>query len=318
MDILFTVVGLVLLFAGGEAMLRGSVAIATRLQLSTLFVSMVIVGFGTSAPEFLVSILAAVGGAPNLAMGNVVGSNVANILLILGLSAAIFPVTCNRKEVLRDGYAVTIASLLTTGVVMMGVIPRWAGGVMLVSLIGYLYYAYTAERDTKKTNEELEEHIKEDVAAEGMSLTKGVLFAVAGLVGLAGGAQLLVKGATSLAEAMGVSNAVIGLTLVAVGTSLPELATATVAAFRKHADVVIGNVLGSNLFNLLGVLGATALVTPIPVEARIISTDIWIMLGTAVVLVPVIFTGRRVSRGEGIVFLIAYVAYTTWVYTSGS
>lgn len=318
MDILFTLAGLLLLFAGGEAMLRGSVAIATKLKLSTLFVSMVIVGFGTSAPEFLVSILAAAGGAPNLAMGNVIGSNVANILLILGFSAAIYPVAANRKEVLRDGCALMAASILATAVVMMGVVPRWAGGLMLAALIGYLFYAYTAERGSRQQDAEYREHIEEDVEPTHMSLGKGIAFTLFGLAGLAGGAQLLVQGATSLARDLGVSDAVIGLTLVAIGTSLPELATAVVAAFRRHADVVIGNVIGSNLFNLLGVLGATALVTPIPVEARIMSTDIWIMLATSVVLIPVLVTGRRVSRSEGIAFLIAYVTYTAWVYTSGS
>jgi len=210
------------------------------------------------------------------------------------------------------------ASLLTTGVVMMGVIPRWAGALMLAALVGYLFYAYTAERNSKKADQELRDHIEEDVDPTHISLTKGVLFTVFGLAGLAGGAQLLVEGATSLARALGVSDAVIGLTLVAIGTSLPELATAGVAAFRRHADVVIGNVIGSNLFNLLGVLGATALVTPIPVDGRIVSTDIWIMLATAVILVPALLTDRRISRTEGIAFLIAYVAYTTWVYTSGS
>ncbi|SDE27522.1 calcium/sodium antiporter [Kordiimonas lacus] len=302
--------GLVLLFLGGEALLRGSVALSKRFGLSTLLVSMVVVGFGTSAPEFLVSILAALQGAPSLALGNVVGSNIANILLILGLSAAIAPVACDDRQIMRDAVAVFVASLLLGLLTFLGQISFIFGLMLLLSLIGYLTFVYKSERRAQlRASKKVAHDVEEDIPAAGLGFTGALLVGLAGLVALAGGAHLLVQGATEIALAFGVSEAVIGLTIVAVGTSLPELATALVSAYRGHAGVVLGNVLGSNLFNMLGVLGATAMAATVPLDGKIAHFDVWVGIGVAAILLPAIRSGKRLSRREGILFLTLYAGY---------
>lgn len=315
MDVIYIIIGFALLFMGGEGLLRGSVAIAQKYNLSTLFVSMVLVGFGTSAPELMVSVTASAKGAPSIALGNVIGSNIANILLILGLSAVFMPVVCRRSEMMRDTFAVLIASIVMSGFALHGSVNRAAGFLMLVSLVAYIAYSYSVQRANAKKDKLLHKQLEADVGTPSLSLYAAISFCVLGLLFLAGGAHFLVEGATSIAEKLGVSKAVIGLTVVAVGTSLPELATAVVAAARKHADVVIGNVIGSNLFNILGVLGATAAVSPIPFEGRLAEIDIWLMLAVAVALAPIIWTGRKIGRVDGIVFVSLYVMYTVWAYT---
>jgi cation:H+ antiporter len=312
MDIIFVVVGLVLLFFGGEGLVRGAVAIATRLKISTLLVSLVIVGFGTSVPELLVSVQAALKGTPDIALGNVVGSNIANIMLILGVSAVFGTVLCGTREIKRDMLAVIAASGLLAAFSFTHDIGPVAGAIMLVVLSSYLWWCYHSERKTQ-ASEALRAHIEEDISA-GEPLLKSVLYTIGGLGLLVVGASLLVDGAVSLATAAGVSQAVIGLTLVAVGTSLPELATAVVSAIRKHSDVVIGNVLGSNLFNILAILGITGLITPIPFAGRIADMDVWIMLGVAVLLAAFVFTMGRLSRITGAAFLAAYVGYSVWLF----
>ncbi len=317
MDGLLILLGLGLLFVGGEGLLRGSVAIAEKLGVSTLLVSMVIVGFGTSAPELVVSTTAALKGAPNIALGNIVGSNIANVLLILGFSAVIAPVACTRREITRDALAVLVASLALVILALNGVIGRLAGLMMLAALVSYLSYAYLTERKNSKKNEAFRERIKGDIGKPAMGFAIASAFCLGGLLFLVGGAYFLVEGATALAEKLGIPNSIIGLTLVAVGTSLPELATAIVAAYRKHANVVIGNIIGSNLFNILGILGVTAMISPIPFAGRIAEIDVWIMLVVAIVLSPVIWTGHMISRLEGGIFLTLYLVYITWIYTVG-
>lgn len=313
-EVIAIAIGLVLLFAGGEALLRGSVAVAERMGLSTLLVSMIVVGFGTSAPELLVSLSSAFKGAPNIALGNVVGSNIANVLLILGASAVLAPIACTRSEIRRDSLAVVLASIVLVALSRYGLIGRISGTAMLSALVAYLAYAFVTDRNTANG---FRERIERDLGKPNLALVPAVVFCVAGLAALAAGAHFLVEGATALAERLGVPNAVIGLTLVAVGTSLPELATAIVAAYRKHADVVIGNVIGSNLFNILGILGVTGIVFPVPFEGRIADIDVWIMLIVAILLTPVIWTGRAISRFEGAVFVASYLVYIGWIYTVG-
>lgn len=316
MDIVYLLAGFALLFLGGESLLRGSVAVAEKLNLSTLFVSMVLVGFGTSAPELMVSIAAATKGEPSIALGNVVGSNIANILLVLGLSAVFVPIVCRRSEMMRDMFAVLISSIVLAGLALNGSIGRGAGLLMLAALVAYIAYAYLTQRSGILKDSILRERLEADVGASSLSLHWAVAICIVGFLLLAGGAHFLVEGATSIAERFGVSKAVIGLTIVAVGTSLPELATAIVAAVRKHADVVIGNVIGSNLFNILGVLGATAVVSPVPFEGRLAEIDVWIMLAVASALAPIIWTSRKIERIDGIVFFTLYLMYTVWTYTN--
>lgn len=317
MDVVFVVAGLVLLFFGGEGLVRGAVEIATKFKISTLLVSLVIVGFGTSVPELLVSVQAALDNAPDIALGNVVGSNIANIFLILGVSAAFTPIMCGSAPIRRDMVAVIAASLLLAGFSMTHDISWVGGSAMLVLLVGYLTYCYSRERKDQ-ASAELAAHIKEDLSVDPppaqAPFYKSVLWTLGGLAMLAVGAKILVIGAVNIATAAGVSQAVIGLTLVAIGTSLPELATAAVAAMKKHADVVIGNVLGSNLFNILAILGITGVIVPIPFAGRIADIDVWIMLAVAFVLAAFVFTVGRLGRGVGWAFLAAYFGYMVWLF----
>jgi len=314
-DIFFVIIGLALLFFGGEGLVRGSVAVAVRLGLSTLLVSVVIVGFGTSVPELLVSLQAAFKGTPDIALGNVVGSNIANVLLILGVAALMAPVICNSTDMRRDALVGVGAAALLGVLSFAGYLSWYAGIMMVTGLTAYLWYCYHSER--KKAAAAVEaEHIQEEFHTDQDSLGKGIAFALGGLVLLAAGAHMLVEGAVSLASAAGVSQAVIGLTLVAIGTSLPELATAIVAALKKHADVVIGNVLGSNLFNILFVLGATATITPIPFGGRLAEIDVWVMLVIVTMLFALIAWKGKIGRVTGAGFLAAYLGYTVWLFVS--
>lgn len=311
-DVLMVLGGLVLLFFGGEGLIKGAVSLARNFGLSKLLVSAVIVGFGTSMPEMTVSVGAALKGASDIAIGNVVGSNIANILLIIGVAAILCPIFVAGSAVKRDAFVMLAASLALCGLAMIGTIGFVAGLLMFSALIGYIVWSYMQD---KKSGAETAEHIEEDIEGE-VQLTplKASAYAVAGLVLLIGGAYILVEGAVSIARDFGISEAVIGLTIVAVGTSLPELATAVVAAYRKHSDVIIGNILGSNIFNILSILGITAMISPIPVAAQIASYDVWIMLGVAILLSIYLLRGLAISWISGASMLLVYCGYTAWLY----
>jgi cation:H+ antiporter len=302
-------IGMVLLLGGGEALVRGSVGVAMRLDISPLVIGLTLVGFGTSAPELVACIQAALAGAPGIAVGNIVGSNIANILLILGIAALITPIVTTREAFGRDGSVLIAASLALLAAVLAGAIGRWTGAALIAMLAGYLGYTYVTQRSTPDAAARVYTAEVEEVAPRTASLAMLLLLALGGIAGVVVGADLLVGAAIAVARDFGVSEAVIGLTLVAVGTSLPELATSVVAAFRRHGEVAFGNILGSNIFNALGITGATALVMPIAVPDEIIRLDVWVMMATAVLLVVFAVTGWRVSRREGAVCLIAYAAY---------
>jgi len=255
-DLFLVAAGFILLFIGGEGLVRGSVAIAERLGISKLLIGLVIVGFGTSMPELLVSVKAALDGAPEIALGNVVGSNIANVLLIIGVAAVIAPITAWERTAVREALVATLVSLAAFVLVQGEIITRNEGIAMLVVLAGYLFASYWLERrdrESKTFQHEAEEF--EDIPLPRPWLAP--VLALGGIAALVFGADMLVKGAVSIARDFGVSDAVIGLSLVAIGTSLPELATAIVAALRRHSDVVLGNVIGSNIFNILAILGIT-------------------------------------------------------------
>ena len=300
--------GLALLLAGGEVLVRGSVGVATRLGVSPLVIGLTLVGFGTSTPELVASLQAALIGSPGIAVGNIVGSNIANILLILGLSAVILPLVTTRKAFERDGAVMIGASLLLVGVALVGSLGRIAGVAFIGLLIGYTVYTYIAERGGG-ASARMHEAEAAEVAPKKMALPLGLLLTVGGIVGVVSGASLLVGASVGIARAAGLSETVIGLTLVAIGTSLPELVTSVMAAVRRHGDVAFGNVVGSNIFNILGIGGITAVVSPIEVPAQIAVLDIWVMLAAAVALVIFAVTNWRVSRTEGVIFLALYVAY---------
>ena len=305
-DLAFVAAGLVLLFVGGEGLVRGSVAIADRMRISKLVVGMVIVGFGTSTPELLVSLQAALAGSPEIAIGNVVGSNIANVLLILGVAAVIWPIANSDPSMRREGMVMLAVSAALLPLLMTGMISRMAGLGMIALLAAYLFITYRIE---SRRRESAFTHEAEEVAEISMKPALAAMAAVAGLAMLMLGARLLVDGATGIARDFGVSEAVIGLTIVAVGTSLPELATSVVAAIRKHADVALANIIGSNIFNILAILGLTALTTPVPVASRFATLDAPVMLAVAGALVLLLFTLKQIGRGWGAALLMAYAAY---------
>lgn len=312
-DILQIVGGLILLFVGGEALVRGSVAIAERFGISKLLIGLTIVGFGTSAPELLVSVDAALSGAPEIAIGNVVGSNVANVLLILGIAAIVVPIVGWRRTAVRDAMVAALVALAMYGLVHGETIGRTEGIVLLTVLGVYLFASYWLERrDNGGTTfvEETEEF--EDLRLPNPWLSAALV--VIGLGALVLGARLLVQGAVSVAVALGVSDAVIGLSIVAVGTSFPELATAVVAAYRRHLDVVLGNVIGSNIFNVLAILGLTAVIQPIAVADRFAEFDVLVVLGVSAGLVLMLFIGRPIGRLIGLGMVLLYAAYLAALY----
>ena len=303
------IAGFALLLFGGESVVRGSVALAQRLGVSPLIVGLTIVGFGTSLPEMVVSVNAALAGSPGLAVGNVVGSNIANILLILGVAAVIAPIAVHPGAVKRDLLGMSAATLVYVGLGMSGQIVFWQGVLMLIALMSYI--GFTVWHDNKSNDEAAEMH-RDEAAEMGEIPLRTVSIAgiiIVGLFAVVVGAEWLVTGATTLATEFGVPEEVIGLTVVAIGTSLPELATSIVAAYRGHSDVCVGNVLGSNLFNLFGITGVTALFAPLPFSDKIVSFDLWILLAATAIIIPFMLTGRRISRPEGIVLLILYVSF---------
>ncbi len=316
LNFLFLILGVGLLTAGGEALIRGSLAAANRFNISPLLSGLFIVGFGTSLPELVVSVNAAIDGKPDIAIGNVVGSNISNILLILGVCALITPLAVKPLVLRRDAGTVVAASLLFLILVGGSALGRADGVIFLVALGSFLVWAYRSERYHAAPSGELHKAEAEELSALPKSPILTFALVIIGLLLLVVGSQVLLAGAVGIAEHLGVSEAVIGLTLVAVGTSLPELSVSVIAALRRHADVAIGNVLGSNIFNLLGILGISALLQPLPIHSRVLQFDQWVMLGSALVLLLFLFTGRRLSRLEGGILLISYGVYAVLSFTT--
>lgn len=316
LDVLFVILGIALLTVGGEALIRGSLTAAKRLGVSPLLSGLVIVGFGTSSPELVVSVNAAIEGRPDIAIGNVVGSNVGNILLILGVCALITPLAVKPLALRRDAVTVVAASILFLVLVGGSALGRVDAAMFLGALAAYLVWAYWSERYHAAPSGELRQAEAEELSTLPKSVLWTVIAVVLGLLLLIAGSQVLLMGAIGIAAHFGVPEAVIGLTLVAVGTSLPELSISVLAAIRRHADVAVGNILGSNIFNLLGILGLSALLQPLPVHSRILHFDQWVMLGTSLLLLLFLYTGRRLSRAEGGVLLMGYGFYVWLSFTA--
>ena len=305
-NLLLLAAGLVLLTLGADYLVRGAISFANRLGMPPLLIGLTVVGFGTSMPELLVSMQAALDGAPAIAVGNVVGSNIANILLILGLAAAISPIPAMIPSLKRDMVMMLFAAVVMLGLGYLGLIGSLTGLAMFALLAAYLaWVTYTDRR--RMSAEEAELVVK-------LAGWKEALFIAGGLAGLFIGANLLIDAATSIALQFGISEAVIGLTIVAVGTSLPELATSVVAAFRRQAEIALGNVVGSNIFNILGILGLTAVVVPVPVEPSMASFDIPFMLGVSLALVALILLVGRIGRPAGVAMLAIYTGYVAWLF----
>jgi cation:H+ antiporter len=299
LDYVLIAAGLVGLFVGGEMLVRGSIGIALRLAIPPLLVGLTVVGFGTSMPEMLVSVDAALRGVPDIAIGNVVGSNIANILLIIGLSALVWPITVAGNTLRRDTGVMMAAALSLVPLFFLGEIGRIAGLALVAALGIYLVWAYRTSSPDEAP----------ETQAAPTSLVVSIALALGGLVALVFGARFLVDGAVSIARSWGLSEAFIGLTIVAVGTSLPELATSLVAAIRRHSEIAIGNIVGSNIFNVFAILGITAIVTPIPVAGRFLTFDLPVMLAVSLVLTFLLLTRPVIGRVAGAVLLIAYMTY---------
>lgn len=312
--------GLLLLIAGGEFLIRGAATTAARLGMSPLLIGLTLIGFGTSAPELVTSIEASLLGAPGIAIGNIVGSNIANILLILAVAALIAPIAVGRQALARDAMIVLVCSVIFVIVGYAFDFGRIVGAALVSALCVYLYYAYrqetagaavghTAAFEKREAHDELFDQQIDRVMEHNTAVWKPLLLALVGLGIVVLGGKILVEGAVGFARVAGVSETVIGLTIIAVGTSLPELVTSVVAALRGHSDVALGSILGSNIYNILGVGGLTALISPTVIPPEIIAFDSIVMLAVAVVLVVFAVTGYRIARTEGAVLLAGYGVY---------
>jgi cation:H+ antiporter len=299
--------GLLCLFLGGELLVRGSSALSLRFGLSPLVIGLTVVAFGTSIPELLVSIDAALAGANDIAVGNVVGSNIANIALILGLAALLRPLMVESRVIGIDLPVMIIASILMVLALGWGYILRVEGLILASGLVFYVRLTFRKARSESPPVEETQAEIRQPAA----SITRLAVLIASGLVLLFGGARLLVDSAVEIASVLSVSQAVIGLTIVAVGTSLPELATTIVASLRREGDIAIGNVIGSNTFNIFGVLGLTAVVRPLE-SGGIGWIDLGVMFGVAFMLAMILLRRLFLSRWHGCMFLMIYAAYTSW------
>lgn len=309
MTFLWAALGLVLLVGAGDALVRGAVNLALRLGIPALIVSLTIVAFGTSAPELLISVQAVLDGVPGIALGNVVGSNTANVLLVLGVPALLTGLSMKGNETRKSFVVMLAGSVLFIGLCFAGPLVWWHGLVLLGALTMVLFDQFREARASRRAAMVPTDEV--EGADPSMPWWKITVFLLAGLIGLPLGAQMLIHAATEIAKMFGLSDAVIGLTLVAIGTSLPELATTVAAAYRKQADVALGNVIGSNLFNLLAIIGVATFVGPIPVAAEFLRLDLWVMLAASLLLIPFVFRDWSMGRIWGLLFCGAYAVYLT-------
>ena len=302
------IVGLITLILGGEVLVKGAVNLAYRFRVSTLVVGMTIVSFGTSTPELLVSLKAALTGHPDISIGNVVGSNIANLALVLGMTALIWPIAVDRNSIRFDWPMMISASVVVFLFMLDGELVNYEGAILFIMLVSYTVFLLWKSRKESKPKEDDEDH--------GVSgnITRDILFIAVGCVALALGADWLVDGAVEVARGFGVSDLVISVTIVAFGTSAPELITSLLAAFRQHSDISVGNLIGSNVFNICAILGITSIVTPIPINEDVLNFDFYWVLGISFIIFPMMLNNRKVSRIEGIALFLLYLAYITALF----
>ncbi|MBP6014698.1 MAG: calcium/sodium antiporter [Alphaproteobacteria bacterium] len=307
-EYLLIAAGFVLLILGAETLVHGGVAVARRLNVSPLLIGVTIVAYGTSTPELLVSVQASLHGSYGIAVGNVVGSNIFNILLILGVTAIIAPIAVSARAIGRDGLFALIAAGLFIWVALRMPAMGFAEGVLYLSvLLAMAFVAYGQERLREEPAEDESRHMRERSLDHSVVIDLGLILVGIGL--LVVGADMLVDGAVIVARQNGVSETVIGLTLIAAGTSLPELATSVVAAIRGNPDIALGNVVGSNIYNILAILGVASLIGPVEIDPAIVRFDMWVMLAATVALFPPLLFGSRIGRFYGLLLLLGYLAY---------
>lgn len=321
MDIAFFIGGLVLLVLGGDLLVRGAVALAERLGVSPVLIAIVLVGFGTSTPELVISVQASLGGSPGIAMGNIVGSNIANILLMLGIATIIAPVAVGVRSLRRDGLVMLAVAVAFQVIALFVPLSRPVGFAMLAALALYMWLAYSTERRAMavataaaakaRAAEEVDPALKPGKAPGFVVATA---MAIGGLALVILGGDVLVDAATNIARSFSISETVIGLTIVAVGTSTPELVTSIVAALRRQGDVAFGNIMGSNIYNILGIGGATGAIAPLSVPQSIATFDAPVMVAVSLLLVVFAWTGLRLNRIEGAIMVLLYAGYVFWLW----
>ncbi|MBL4578177.1 MAG: calcium/sodium antiporter [Flavobacteriales bacterium] len=308
MNFLLLLGGLAILLIAGELLVRGATALALRFKISTLVVGVTVVSFGTSAPELVISLKAALTGHPDISIGNIIGSNIANLALVLGLTAAIFHINVSKNSIKIDWPVMMIASLVFTWFIWDGALVMWEGIVFLAALTVFVTWLIRKSRKDEIARADDQKKFIEDQSHS--SIPKISAYLIVGCIGLAFGAEWLVQGAIGIAESMGISEAVISLTVIAFGTSVPELATSIIALVKKESDISIGNLIGSNIFNILGILGITALFTEISgFDPRLLNYDIWWMLGISFIVLVFMISHQQIRRGEGIAMLALYFVY---------
>lgn len=305
MEFLLLILGLTILVAGGEFLVKGAVGIARNFEISPLVIGMTVVSFGTSAPELLVSLQAAAEGSPEIAIGNVIGSNIANLALVLGVTVLIFPIIVERQTKLIDWPVMMLATIFFYIFLFDGLIELWEGLVLFSSLA--IFVAWRIRKSRKESKLKIDEH----VVNESVFITVGYL--ILGLTGLYFGSEWFVDGAVGIADYLDVSKGVVGVTVVAFGTSAPELVVSCVAAYRKQSDISIGTLIGSNIFNIMAVIGLTSIVTPIDLSGAGVSQflhfDMYWVVGIAIALLPMLYFGAKFGRLKGALLLVSYLVY---------
>lgn len=324
MNLVFIIIGIVILVVAGELLVRGAVNMAYRFHISTLVVGMTVVSFGTSMPELLVSLQASLGGHPGIAMGNVIGSNIANLALVLGLTAIVFPIVVDKNSYKVDWPMLMLSTLMVFAFMWSNVdyylagdnitiISFWNGLIMVTLLSSFsVFLIYKSRKKTKAGYASGEA----EVPVISTPIAKDIIYIVIGSVGLSYGANLLVEGTIGMASVLGISDYIISVTIVAFGTSLPELMTSVMAAFKRESDLSVGNLIGSNIFNILGILGITAMVKPIPVTHQVLYNDMYWVIGSAFILLPMMLTRKKISRPEGVLLFLTYCGYIFFVVSN--
>lgn len=302
MSYVYIIAGLVMLIFGGDVLVQGASGIAKKMKLSPLVIGMTVVAFGTSAPELMVSVKAAYMGSPEIALGNVIGSNIANIALVLAITVLIFPLAIDRNSKIIDWPMMLLASVLFYAFALDGVISLLEGSILFVGIIIFTTFII---RNSRRKNKSYEPDLEDHTPKSWLALLK----ILAGLILLYYGSQWLVNGAIEVAKQFGVEERIIGVTVIAFGTSVPELAASIIAALKKESEISIGNLIGSNIFNIMSVIGITAIIQPIQVTEKIINPDMYWMLAIALGLGIILFFWKKINRWHGLVLLSSYIAY---------
>jgi len=316
MDYLLLILGFTTLIAGGDFLVKGSVGLAIKANISSLVIGMTVVSFGTSAPELLVSVGAALSDGPDkmMSVGNVIGSNIANLALVLGVTALVFPIPVQKVSIRQDWPVLMISSVLL--VVFMAffdegkyLVNKWEGLVLFFLIITFTFYLIKKSRKESKLDILELGNVQEYATEEQNTTWKNVSFLLIGCLGLVFGAEWLLSAAVNIAKAYNVPSFIIGVTVLAFGTSVPELATSVIAAYRKQTDIAIGNLIGSNIFNILCVVGITGSVAGMPLPKSVLETDVWWMLGITVLILPIMAFGTKINRWKGLLLISVYFSY---------